>query len=115
MATLDFTPAKHDLKLYKRDDAQYEMRFLDVQGVVVDLTGASASAQVRNSLGALIGTLQVVIVEADNAVRISILREEYDTWKWAEGFYDLQITFGSGDVKTVLEGKIEIKGDRTYA
>jgi len=115
MATLDFTPAKQDLKLYKRDDAQYEMRFFDVQGVVIDLTGASGVAQVRNSLGALIGTLQILVVEANDAVRISILKEEYDTWKWVEGFYDLQMTFGNGDVKTILEGKIEIKGDRTYA
>jgi hypothetical protein len=114
MATLDFTPAKLDLVLYKRDDAQFQVQFLDVQGLVIDLSGASAIAQVRNDAGVLLGTLAVTVDGTSDALIITIAREQYATWTWTTGVYDLQVTLGNGDVKTLASGTITIKGDVSY-
>lgn len=114
MAILDFTPAKLDLLLYKRDDAQFQVQFLDVQGVVVGLTGATAIAQIRNEQGALLGTLDLTVNPTDNVVVVTVPKEQYTTWTWTQGFYDLQVTLGNGYDKTLLKGNVVIEGDRTY-
>ena len=114
MGTIDFTPAKQDIKLYRRDDAGVQLQFLDVNDVVVGLTGATAIAQVRNKLGQLLGTLETVIDSVNNVLILSIPKENYATWKWVEAFYDLQLTLENGNVNTLLEGRITIGGDRTY-
>jgi hypothetical protein len=114
MATLDFTPAKLDLVLYKRDDAQFQVQFLDVQRLVIDLSGASAIAQVRDNAGVLLGTLGVTVNGVSDALVITIAKEQYATWTWTTGVYDLQVTLSNGDVKTLAGGTITIKGDVTY-
>jgi hypothetical protein len=114
MATLDFTPAKLDLVLYRRDDAQFQVQFLDVQGLVIDLSGASAVAQVRNDAGVLLGSLAVTVDEVNDALVITIAKEEYTTWTWTTGVYDLQVTLGNGDVKTLASGNVTIKGDISH-
>ena len=112
MATLDFTPAKLDLVLYKRDDAQFQVQFLDVQGLVIGLSGASAIAQVRDNAGVLLGSLAVTVDGANNALVITIAKEEYTTWTWTQGFYDLKVTLGNGDDKTLATGTIAIKASK---
>jgi hypothetical protein len=114
MAILDFTPAKLDLVLYKRDDAQFQVQFLDVQGVAVGLTGATAIAQIRNDQGALLGTLDLTVNATDDVVVVTVPKEQYTTWTWTQGFYDLQVTLSNGDVKTLATGTITIKGDISY-
>lgn len=114
MAILDFTPAKLDLVLYKRDDAQFQVQFLDVQGVAVDLTGATAIAQIRNEQGTLLGVLDLTVNATDNVVIVTVPKEQYTTWTWTQGFYDLQVTLSNGDVKTLATGAITIKGDISY-
>lgn len=115
MTTIDFTPALIDLKLYKRDDAQLQLQFLDAQDVVIPLNGATVFGQIRNELGDLIGTLALSINEVDDAVVVAIAKEEYTTWKWRKGVYDLQVTFATGDVHTLCKGVITIEGDTSYA
>jgi len=87
MAILDFTPAKLDLVLYKRDDAQFQVQFLDVQ---------------------------VTVNATDNVVIVTVPKEQYTTWTWTQGLYDLQVTLSNGDVKTLATGTITIKGDISY-
>jgi len=99
MAILDFTPAKLDLVLYKRDDAQFQ---------------ATAIAQIRNEQGTLLGVLDLTVNATDNVVIVTVPKEQYTTWTWTQGLYDLQVTLSNGDVKTLATGTITIKGDISY-
>lgn len=111
MPIVDFRPARLDIALYNRDDQEFHIQPLDVNGIEVNLTGASAIAQIRNTRGQQIGTLDVSINETDNVIIIDIPKSKYSTWMWTEAVYDLQLTLGSGQVVTIIRGDITIEGD----
>jgi len=50
----------------------------------------------------------------DDVVVVTVPKEQYTTWTWTQGLYDLQVTLSNGDVKTLATGTITIKGDISY-
>lgn len=115
MPIIDFRPARFDIALYNRDDQVFHIQPLDINDVVVNLTGATAIAEIQNTLGQEIGTLDVSINETDNVIVIDVPKSKYSTWTWTQGVYDLQLTLGSGQVVTILRGDITIQGDISHA
>jgi hypothetical protein len=88
-----------------------------VNGTASNLTGASIKCQFRpnSKIGAVVKTIQIGSgITITNATagqfRIDPFVADLDTGKY---FYDVQITFSSGVVKTYLEGIFDVTQDVT--
>ena len=108
------TPGKYDLALYRGDT--YSWRFQlwedDARTDPVDLTGVVAESEIRDkSGGAVIMTLECVVT-LPNIIDVELAA---DLWTGAPpaGAWDLQLTYATGEVRTVVAGKVVITPDIT--
>jgi hypothetical protein len=110
------TPGRLPLSLYRGDTYRWQFKlWLDTARTLpADLSGAFALAQIRDKAG---GTL---IVSMSCAVTvpnfIDMVLSATDSAKLPNsGAWDLQVTYASGDVATVLGGPVNTTADVTTA
>ena len=107
-------PGRLPLVLYRGDTSRWQFRlWLDTAKTQpADLTGASAASQIRDRPGgALIAALTCVItlpnlIDATLAAADSAKLPSSAVW-------DMQITYASGDIATVLAGPVNTTSDVT--
>jgi len=108
------TPGRFDLNLYRGDS--YAYRFVlwqdDLQSVAVDLTGATAEAEIRERSAGVAVTVLTTTVTLPNIVEVAVDPAMYVTVP-AKGVWDLQLTFADGSVQTPVAGAVTVTGDVT--
>ena len=109
-------PGNYDLSLYRGDTARGQVKlWADVDKTQpMDLTGAIAQATIRDK--AISGKYQMLAtctITPPNIIDLMIPAAVAETLP-ATGVWDLQVTYPSGDVRSVLKGKVSVTQDVTY-
>jgi hypothetical protein len=111
------TPGSFPLHLYRGDT--YRWRFnlwTDTAGTVAaDVSGVTAKAEIRDKPGGSAITQLTCTVESgegSSAVLVELTAEACHSLP-AAGAWDLQLTYTSGDVATVLAGVVTVTADVT--
>jgi hypothetical protein len=118
--TIDMTPDSLDLLLYAGDGGDFQVYFVDVSNVPINVFGWSFSAQIRKSrTSPEHRTLTVDLGDAHNGVITILIPKEVtrdlanDEWN-TEWVWDLQsITPGRKDPTTILQGSVVCSQDVT--
>jgi len=109
-------PPSLNLELYRGDTQRWEFTLFTDAGntVPADLTGVEAAATIRDKAtdGAFYLELSCV-VELPNLVRMTLPAEDARNLP-AKGVWDLQLTYASGDIVSVLKGVVVVVQDVTY-
>ena len=112
------TPGNLPLPIYRGDS--YGWRFVlwkdPEKTLAVDLTDASAKAEIRTAPGGKLLAAIDTYVELPNIVVASLSAAKTATLTAAGGSWDLQLTYAAnGEVQTVLAGKVTVTLDVTEA
>ena len=104
-------PGTYDLCLYRGDTSRWQFRvWLDeAKTIPADLTGAAAKAQIRPGHAGT-ATDMVCVITLPNIIAMTL---PAGTSPPQRGLWDLEVTYASGDVQTVLAGKVTVQGDVT--
>lgn len=108
------TPGKFPLNLYRGDTYRYQFRLWkdNAQTTPADLTGASARSEIRDRPGGTLIAMFVCNVVTPNIV--DIVLNAADCAKLpSNAVWDLQLTYASGDVATVVTGPVNVTPDVT--
>jgi hypothetical protein len=104
----------YPLRLYRGDS--YRWRFVlwadPDRTVPIDLAGVVVGAEIRVTTGATPITPLGVVVTAPNLIDVS-LSAAASAQVPAAAIWDLQLTYASGDVQTIVSGPVSVKGDVT--
>jgi hypothetical protein len=108
------TPGVFDLELYRGDTYTWQARLWDnaVDMTPIDLTGATAEAEIREKSAATPITTLDCVITLPNMVDVTL-----DADNWADvpavAVWDLQLTMSDGTVRTVLRGDVKVTPDVT--
>jgi hypothetical protein len=109
------TPAQLPLTLYRGDT--YHWRFQlwtdDTKSTPADLTDLVVQAQVRDKAGGVKVTDLVCTIELPNVITMDLLTEQWATMVPSKGLWDMQLTYPSGDVSTIIAGPVTVTADIT--
>jgi hypothetical protein len=113
------TPGKFRLSLYRGDTYRWKFTLWadTAKTAPADLTGATAAAQIRStSNDGRVATLTCAI-EAPNIVNAELTAAQSANLppQGMRAQWDLQITWASGEISTVLAGNVDVAGDVTRA
>jgi hypothetical protein len=110
------TPGTYDLCIYRGDTGRW--RFICWQDAArsmpSDFTGASAAAQIRDRPGGNQITQLYCGVTGPNTVDVAVLPADSALLP-PRGVWDLQLTYASSDIRTLVAGKVLVTGDVTQA
>ena len=113
---MTMTPGSYDLCIYRGDTGRW--RFICWQDAAKtmpsNLTGASAAAQIRDRPGGNQVTQLYCGVIAPNTVDVAVLAADSANLP-PRGVWDLQLTYESSDVRTLVAGRVLVTGDVTQA
>lgn len=111
--TITRLPTQVNLALYKGDDFTFMVSVRDSAGQPVDLTGATARAQIRASIGAtsILGTF-VPTVDATAGNIWLHLEDTVSANLPAAGVWDVEID-RDGDIVTLAAGTVSMTSDVT--
>lgn len=108
-------PGKYSLSLYRGDS--YAWRFLlwtDAEKTQpADLTGVTAKAEIRDRSGGTSIMELDCTVELPNIVRVELTADMWLPWTLVRGVWDLQLTYLTGEVITILGGDVTVTADVT--
>jgi hypothetical protein len=107
-------PGTFPLVLYRGDTAHWRFTLWtdDAKTQPADLTGATAKAEIRDKPGGATIVALVCAVELPNIVTAELTAVASATLP-PKGVWDLQMTYVSGDVVTILAGTVEVTADVT--
>ena len=109
-------PATHDLTLYRGDTARWQFRLWSdaAKTVPVDLTGVTVDAMIRDktSGGNFFATLDCTVTQP-NLIDMVLTSTAAADLAIKAGVWDLQLTYPSGDIITVLRGAVAVTEDVT--
>lgn len=106
-------PATFPLDLYRGDTARFQFKFWKKDQTPVDLTGATAKAEIRDRpAGGIIATLDCTIT-LPNIVDMVLTEDNSLLLPQKKGVWDLQIRFATGDVLTPVAGDVAVTADVT--
>jgi hypothetical protein len=112
-------PGKYGLSLYRGDTSRWKFTLWadEAKTEPIDLAGASVAAQIRAVGGTWTSPAAVLdcVIEAPNIIRAELPTSATLPGRGTRSEWDLQITWPSGDVQTVLAGGVDVMGDVTRA
>jgi len=110
-------PADYNLTIYRDRDFSKPFVFKDGDGVVINLTGYTAKAQVRPTKDSTTLTVEFTVVQVDVEGKVTLSLTDAQTLALAEGHYwwDLELTNPSGLRQNYVEGAVYIKKTVTRA
>src|SRR3954471_20471069 len=108
------TPSDYPLNLYRGDTGRWKFILWADEGktVPVDLTGVIAAAQIRDKSGGQ-NIIDMTCVIAEPNIIDMTLPATLSKLLPSKGYWDLQLTYLSGDVMTVVFGKVTVTADIT--
>ncbi|HFC8492497.1 TPA: hypothetical protein ACQ65G_002090 [Neisseria meningitidis] len=97
-----------------RGDDELETLVFESEGEPVDFAGCDFAMDIVPEHGAVIRlSLSDSISVAENRVQIAVSHDKTDGVGWRTAAYDLQMTDGTGRVKTLCFGRIRLTHDVT--
>lgn len=111
---LDFRPKRINIQAYAGDDLTFDVPVTDAAGQPVDLTGATAAAQIRATAAAPDPAVDFTVVVGADKVTLSLSAAETVTLP-ASAVWDCEVTLLGPPVvvKTVAAGSITTSPDVT--
>lgn len=110
-------PGIYDLGLYRGDTTRLKFNLWQdtAKTIPTDLTGATATAQIRDRPDSPTVTVTLTCtVTLPNTIDV-VVPASSDTTIHYRGTWDLQLTYPSGDVQTVVTGAVTASPDTTRA
>jgi len=109
-------PGTFDLRLYRGDS--YAWRFVvwgnEERTAPADLTGAIPHAQIRNTSGGTPVVTLPTTIELPNTIKVDFHASQWVTWTLGRrAYWDLQVTYSTGRVVTVVRGSVYVDVDVT--
>lgn len=115
--TLYITPADLDVIAYQGDAFAMQVTVKDQADAVINLSGYSASMQVRADVAdlalAVAATATVTITDSANGILEAVIDQSTMQSLAGNYRYDLQVTDDSGSVQTLLAGKFTVRQEIT--
>lgn len=107
-------PAALPLTLYRGDTARWQFKLWADTGKTqpVDLTGVTPKAEIRDKPGGTVKGALDCVVELPNIINAS-LDPAVSRNLPSKASWDLQLTYASGDIETVLAGPVSVTPDVT--
>ena len=107
-------PAKYPLTLYRGDTFRTAFKLWKDTDKTdpVDLTDIDVKAEIRDKPGGSKITPMTITIELPNTITVEVSSVITGTLP-ASGSWDLQLTYPSGDVLTILAGPVTVTADVT--
>lgn len=107
------TPGYYRLEIYRGDTTRWQFVLWrdDAKTIPVDLAGVAVSAQLRDHPNGKVYATLGCTITAPNKVNATLATA--DAAQVVNGAWDLQLTYGSGDVVTALAGDVWVVPDVT--
>jgi hypothetical protein len=107
------TPGKYGLAIYRGDSYRWQFTLWTdtAKTQPLDLTGVVAKAEIRDKAGGKVLGALTCDVTLPNLIDASLTAADSAGLK--SGVWDLQLTYSSGDVSTVLAGPATVTADVT--
>jgi hypothetical protein len=108
-------PGQYGLNIYRGDSYSWQFTFwIDVaQTVPLDLTNATAKAEIRTQPGGNLITTLDLNITLPNIILVTLTSPNSYMLTMAGGVWDLQLTYTDGSVLTVLAGYVSVTMDVT--
>ena len=114
-------PSKLDLDIYKGSTYRRGFQWLTSDKTPMDLTSCEIKTQIRAYVDspdvlyeASTQNSKITLTEPlEGKFELEISSDDSKNWVFSKAVYDLDITFPSGDVFTVVEGLVNTKGQVT--
>lgn len=106
-------PASYSLTLYRGDSFRVQFRlWADAEKTQsVDLTGVTAAAEIRGAPRS-VPLLPLTCTITDNVIDVSLTAAQTIDAP-AAAYWDLQLTYPSGDIQTIVAGGVSTRSDIT--
>lgn len=105
-------PANLPLDLYRGDSFALSVTLLDQNNLPIDLTGVVAKSEIRDRPAGLLIVAFTCTITLPNIINLNLISEDSQELP-PNAVWDLQLTYASGDVKTVLAGQVTVTADVT--
>jgi hypothetical protein len=105
-------PATLPLEIYRGDSHRLRVRFFDQAQQPVDLTGVIAKSEIRDRPAGTQVFPFTCLVTLPNIIELFLPSQESQKLP-AKGVWDLQLSYGNGEVKTPLAGPVTVTPDVT--
>jgi len=107
-------PSRFSLQLYRGDSAAYQfLVWADRQGQTpLDLMGASVKAEIRDRPGGSLLATLITSVALPNIINMQVTAPQSRAMP-PKAAWDLQMTFGTGEVLTPIAGGVAVTDDVT--
>lgn len=105
-------PAKLDLDIYRGDSMRLRFKLWDQDQLPLDLTAVLVKSEIRDRPA---GTTVIALtcnVELPNVIELFLPSDKSQKLP-QNGVWDLQLNYGSGEVKTPLAGQVKVTADVT--
>jgi len=108
-------PGTYALTLYRGDSYSWRFRLWNDPEKTdpADLTDVTAKAEIRDKPGGLTIMELACSVELPNIVHVDLTADLWLDWVLAKAVWDLQLTWGTGEVVTVVAGGVTVTADVT--
>src|SRR5262245_8272811 len=108
-------PGVYDLSLYHGDSYRWQFVLWSdaAQTVPLDLTDVTVKAEIRDKPGGSKLAAMTCEVTLPNTVAVVLPASLWTAITFAKGAWDLQLTYLSGEVHTLLAGSVEVTMDVT--
>jgi hypothetical protein len=108
------TPGQYQLRLYRGDTYHWSVHAWtdEAKTVPADLTGATATAQIRDQPGGRVIVPLTCAVTLPNIVDVQLDATTSNQLP-TQGSWDLQLAYTSGAVSTILAGGVYVVADIT--
>ena len=111
-------PGAYPLALYRGDSYTWQFKLWrdTAKTQPVDLTGATAKAEVRTAPGATPILAMVATITAPNIIDMHLPADAWTAWPYptsGKASWDLQVTYVNGEVVTYLAGAVTLTPDIT--
>ena len=107
-------PLEYPLALYRGDSYRWQFRLWadEEKTQPSDLVGVVGAASIHLTTGPGIANM-VVTVTQPNVVDVALPASESKNLAPSPSIWDLELTYPSGDVKTVVTGLVTVRADAT--
>jgi hypothetical protein len=109
------TPGKFDLNLYRGDSYSWTFRLWadDEKTVAVDLTGATVAAEIREKPAGTSVVALTCTITPPNTIDVAMPASLWTGTVLPAGVWDLEVIYPTGEVATVVAGKVTVTADVT--
>lgn len=105
-------PADLPLEIYRGDSLKLRVTLFDQAQQPVDLTGVIAKSEIRDRPAGTIVIPFTCTITLPNIIELFLPSDKSQTLP-PSGVWDLQLSYGSGEVKTPLAGQVRVTADVT--